>query len=106
MIFGVSYSLQREEEEAYASSQGAQGGQPSLGFAKFEEKKSNEKTRKVTTVKKFFTASSKSGQKKGNLIHLFIMRYMKCIFSFDFTVRKRLKHTCNLVVNIMMRRKG
>ncbi|XP_040194429.1 rab5 GDP/GTP exchange factor isoform X1 [Rana temporaria] len=56
--------LQREEEEAYASSQGAQGGQPSLGFAKFEEKKSNEKTRKVTTVKKFFTASSKSGQKK------------------------------------------
>ncbi|XP_018410516.1 PREDICTED: rab5 GDP/GTP exchange factor isoform X3 [Nanorana parkeri] len=56
--------LQREEEEAYASSQGAQGGQPSLGFAKFEEKKSNEKTRKVTTVKKFFTASSKSVQKK------------------------------------------
>lgn len=56
--------LQREEEEAYASIQGAQGGQPSLGFAKFEEKKSNEKTRKVTTVKKFFTASSKSVQKK------------------------------------------
>ncbi|KAM9321270.1 rab5 GDP/GTP exchange factor isoform 3-T3 [Gastrophryne carolinensis] len=56
--------LQREEEEAYASSQGAQGGQPSLGFAKFEEKKSNEKARKVTTVKKFFTASSKSAQKK------------------------------------------
>ncbi|XP_075052897.1 rab5 GDP/GTP exchange factor isoform X2 [Mixophyes fleayi] len=56
--------LQREEEEAYASSQGAQGGQTSLGFTKFEEKKSNEKTRKVTTVKKFFTASSKSVQKK------------------------------------------
>ncbi|KAM5181348.1 rab5 GDP/GTP exchange factor isoform 2-T2 [Mantella aurantiaca] len=59
--------LQREEEEAYASSQGAQGGQPSLGFAKFEEKKSNEKTRKVTTVKKFFTASSKSVQKKADM---------------------------------------
>ncbi|XP_075710374.1 rab5 GDP/GTP exchange factor isoform X1 [Rhinoderma darwinii] len=56
--------LQREEEEAYASSQGAQGGQASLGFTKFEEKKSNEKTRKVTTVKKFFKASSKSVPKK------------------------------------------
>ncbi|XP_071994339.1 rab5 GDP/GTP exchange factor isoform X1 [Engystomops pustulosus] len=56
--------LQREEEEAYASSQGAQGGQTSLGFTKFEEKKSNEKARKVTTVKKFFTASSKSVPKK------------------------------------------
>ncbi|XP_071994342.1 rab5 GDP/GTP exchange factor isoform X4 [Engystomops pustulosus] len=59
--------LQREEEEAYASSQGAQGGQTSLGFTKFEEKKSNEKARKVTTVKKFFTASSKSVPKKADM---------------------------------------
>ncbi|MEE6468878.1 hypothetical protein FKM82_008408 [Ascaphus truei] len=56
--------LQREEEAAFASSQGAQGGQSSLTFSKFEEKKSNEKTRKVTTVKKFFTASSRSQPKK------------------------------------------
>ncbi|XP_053562274.1 rab5 GDP/GTP exchange factor isoform X2 [Bombina bombina] len=57
--------LQREEEAAFASSQGAQGGQPSLtNFSKFEEKKSNEKARKVTTVKKFFTASTRSLPKK------------------------------------------
>ncbi|NXP48424.1 RABX5 factor, partial [Heliornis fulica] len=55
--------LQREEEEAYASSQSTQGAQ-SLTFSKFEEKKTNEKTRKVTTVKKFFTASSRAGAKK------------------------------------------
>nr|XP_026654590.1 rab5 GDP/GTP exchange factor [Zonotrichia albicollis] len=55
--------LQREEEEAYASSQSSQGAQ-SLTFSKFEEKKTNEKTRKVTTVKKFFTASSRAGAKK------------------------------------------
>uniref|UniRef100_A0A8C3HMM9 Rab5 GDP/GTP exchange factor n=1 Tax=Chrysemys picta bellii TaxID=8478 RepID=A0A8C3HMM9_CHRPI len=55
--------LQREEEEAYASSQSTQGAQ-SLTFSKFEEKKTNEKTRKVTTVKKFFSASSRTGAKK------------------------------------------
>ncbi|XP_045140452.1 rab5 GDP/GTP exchange factor [Echinops telfairi] len=55
--------LQREEEEAYASSQSSQGAQ-SLTFSKFEEKKTNEKTRKVTTVKKFFSASSRVGSKK------------------------------------------
>nr|XP_014437284.1 rab5 GDP/GTP exchange factor isoform X1 [Pelodiscus sinensis] len=55
--------LQREEEEAYASSQNTQGAQ-SLTFSKFEEKKTNEKTRKVTTVKKFFSASSRTGAKK------------------------------------------
>nr|XP_033778593.1 rab5 GDP/GTP exchange factor [Geotrypetes seraphini]XP_033778594.1 rab5 GDP/GTP exchange factor [Geotrypetes seraphini] len=58
--------LQREEEEAYASSQGAQGTQPSLTFSKFEEKKTNEKTRKVTTVKKFFSSSSRTVPKKEN----------------------------------------
>nr|XP_034995121.1 rab5 GDP/GTP exchange factor isoform X1 [Zootoca vivipara] len=55
--------LQREEEEAYASTQHPQGAQ-SLTFTKFEEKKTNEKSRKVTTVKKFFGASSRPGAKK------------------------------------------
>lgn len=55
--------LQREEEEAYASSQQTHGAQ-SLTFSKFEEKKTNEKSRKVTTVKKFFGASSRAGAKK------------------------------------------
>ncbi|XP_063002876.1 rab5 GDP/GTP exchange factor [Elgaria multicarinata webbii] len=55
--------LQREEEEAYASTQQPQGAQ-SLTFTKFEEKKTNEKSRKVTTVKKFFGASSRPGAKK------------------------------------------
>lgn len=59
--------LQREEEEAFASSQSSQGAQ-SLTFSKFEEKKTNEKTRKVTTVKKFFSASSRVGSKKGNFL--------------------------------------
>ncbi|XP_043386987.1 rab5 GDP/GTP exchange factor isoform X5 [Chelonia mydas] len=58
-----NFRLQREEEEAYASSQSTQGAQ-SLTFSKFEEKKTNEKTRKVTTVKKFFSASSRTGAKK------------------------------------------
>ncbi|KAJ1184853.1 hypothetical protein NDU88_001650 [Pleurodeles waltl] len=56
--------LQREEEAAFASTQGAQGGQPALGFSKFEEKKTNEKTRKVTTVKKFFSSSSSKAPPK------------------------------------------
>ncbi|XP_007485732.1 rab5 GDP/GTP exchange factor isoform X1 [Monodelphis domestica] len=55
--------LQREEEEAFASSQSSQGAQ-SLTFSKFEGKKTNEKSRKVTTVKKFFSASSRGGPKK------------------------------------------
>uniref|UniRef100_A0A4W3JK34 RAB guanine nucleotide exchange factor (GEF) 1 n=1 Tax=Callorhinchus milii TaxID=7868 RepID=A0A4W3JK34_CALMI len=59
--------LQREEEAAYASSQGA----PSLTFSKFEEKKTNETKRKVQTVKKFFSPSSRGAQKKGNYLHLF-----------------------------------
>ncbi|KAM5131207.1 rab5 GDP/GTP exchange factor isoform 1-T1 [Callospermophilus lateralis] len=58
--------LQREEEEAFASSQSSQGA-PSLTFSKFEEKKTNEKTRKVTTVKKFFSASSRVGSKKAEI---------------------------------------
>lgn len=66
----LNYRLQREEEEAFASSQSSQGAQ-SLTFSKFEEKKTNEKTRKVTTVKKFFSASSRVGSKKGNFEILF-----------------------------------
>ncbi|XP_078081075.1 rab5 GDP/GTP exchange factor isoform X2 [Mustelus asterias] len=54
--------LQREEEAAYASSQGA----PSLTFSKFEEKKTNETKRKVQTVKKFFSPSSRAAPKKGD----------------------------------------
>ncbi|XP_041053410.1 rab5 GDP/GTP exchange factor [Carcharodon carcharias] len=54
--------LQREEEAAYASSQGA----PSLTFSKFEEKKTNETKRKVQTVKKFFSTSSRAAPKKAD----------------------------------------
>lgn len=74
--------LQREEEAAYAISHGSQAqaqaqaaasqthpALPSLGpFSKFEEKKTNEKTRKVTTVKKFFSTSSSRTSKKGMTI--------------------------------------
>ncbi|XP_056140881.1 rab5 GDP/GTP exchange factor isoform X1 [Lampris incognitus] len=72
--WALAEKLQREEEAAYASSQGTQSqttpsqAQPnpaSLGpFSKFEEKKTNEKTRKVTTVKKFFSPSSRTAPKK------------------------------------------
>ncbi|KAL2095364.1 hypothetical protein ACEWY4_010083 [Coilia grayii] len=71
--WALAEKLQREEEEAaYASSQGGQS-QPSAAsqvppplapFSKFEEKKTNEKTRKVTTVKKFFSPSSRTAPKK------------------------------------------
>lgn len=67
--WALAEKLQREEEEAYASSHAAQpqssAGHASLGpFSKFEEKKTNEKTRKVTTVKKFFSPSSRTASKK------------------------------------------
>ncbi|XP_076130659.1 rab5 GDP/GTP exchange factor [Alosa pseudoharengus] len=71
--WALAEKLQREEEEAaYASNQGSQShpapptqAPPTLGpFSKFEEKKSNEKTRKVTTVKKFFSPSSRTAPKK------------------------------------------
>ncbi|XP_026228368.1 rab5 GDP/GTP exchange factor isoform X1 [Anabas testudineus] len=72
--WALAEKLQREEEAAYASSQGVQthpqstpphSGHTSLGpFSKFEEKKTNEKTRKVTTVKKFFSPSSRTAPKK------------------------------------------
>ncbi|XP_053702291.1 rab5 GDP/GTP exchange factor isoform X1 [Synchiropus splendidus] len=74
--WALAEKLQREEEAAYASSQGVQAHPQSstpqqpqshtpLGpFSKFEEKKTNEKTRKVTTVKKFFSPSSRTAPKK------------------------------------------
>uniref|UniRef100_A0A1A7XTB6 RAB guanine nucleotide exchange factor (GEF) 1 n=1 Tax=Iconisemion striatum TaxID=60296 RepID=A0A1A7XTB6_9TELE len=68
--WALAEKLQREEEAAYASSHGAHSQsatvqQASLGhFSKFEEKKTNEKTRKVTTVKKFFSPSSRTASKK------------------------------------------
>ncbi|XP_043996437.1 rab5 GDP/GTP exchange factor isoform X1 [Gambusia affinis] len=67
--WALAEKLQREEEEAYASSHVAHGpaapGHAALApFSKFEEKKTNEKTRKVTTVKKFFSPSSRTTAKK------------------------------------------
>ncbi|XP_049324489.1 rab5 GDP/GTP exchange factor isoform X3 [Astyanax mexicanus] len=71
--WALAEKLQREEEAAYASSHGSQSqspAQPSQSqsslapFSKFEEKKTNEKTRKVTTVKKFFSPSSRTAPKK------------------------------------------
>ncbi|KAM6970496.1 rab5 GDP/GTP exchange factor isoform 1-T1 [Aplochiton taeniatus] len=76
--WALAEKLQREEEAAYANIQGAQShsqaqqaqsqpNQASLAtFSKFEEKKTNEKTRKVTTVKKFFSPSSRTAPKKEN----------------------------------------
>ncbi|XP_059395786.1 rab5 GDP/GTP exchange factor-like isoform X1 [Carassius carassius] len=72
--WALAEKLQREEEAAYVSSHGSSQTQPpqshsqqSLAtFSKFEEKKTNEKTRKVTTVKKFFSPSSRTAPKKEN----------------------------------------
>lgn len=93
------FRLQREEEAAYASSQGVQShsqstppqqppGHASLGpFSKFEEKKTNEKTRKVTTVKKFFSPSSRSASKKGiiEVCALLVVRHLKGHSDFSRT---------------------
>ncbi|XP_052463961.1 rab5 GDP/GTP exchange factor-like [Carassius gibelio] len=67
--WALAEKLQREEEAAYVSSHSSPQTQPpqsnSLAtFSKFEEKKTNEKTRKVTTVKKFFRPSSRTTPKK------------------------------------------
>ncbi|XP_012736923.2 rab5 GDP/GTP exchange factor isoform X2 [Fundulus heteroclitus] len=68
--WALAEKLQREEEEAYASSHSVRDPQSAAGhaalapFSKFEEKKTNEKTRKVTTVKKFFSPSSRTSSKK------------------------------------------
>uniref|UniRef100_A0A673WGT4 RAB guanine nucleotide exchange factor (GEF) 1 n=1 Tax=Salmo trutta TaxID=8032 RepID=A0A673WGT4_SALTR len=55
--WALAEKLQKEEEAAYASL---------APFSKFEERKTNEKTRKVTTVKKFFSPSSRTAPKKEN----------------------------------------
>ncbi|KAI5614343.1 rab5 GDP/GTP exchange factor isoform X3 [Silurus asotus] len=60
----LAEKLQREEDAAYASSHVPQSQSSLTPFSKFEEKKTNEKTRKVTTVKKFFSPSSRSNTKK------------------------------------------
>ncbi|XP_076017488.1 rab5 GDP/GTP exchange factor-like [Genypterus blacodes] len=77
--WALAEKLQREEEAAaYASGHPVPSqshsqhttpqphpGHTVLGpFSKFEEKKTNEKTRKVTTVKKFFSPSSRAAPKK------------------------------------------
>ncbi|KAI7793776.1 putative rab5 GDP/GTP exchange factor, partial [Triplophysa rosa] len=70
--WALAEKLQREEEAAYVSTHSSSQtqpphshSQPSLAtFSKFEEKKTNEKTRKVTTVKKFFSPSSRTAPKK------------------------------------------
>uniref|UniRef100_A0A8C8J656 Rab5 GDP/GTP exchange factor n=1 Tax=Oncorhynchus tshawytscha TaxID=74940 RepID=A0A8C8J656_ONCTS len=69
-LFPLVYLRLQEEEAAYASIQGAQSqpqAQPQASlapFSKFEERKTNEKTCKVTTVKKFFSPSSRTAPKK------------------------------------------
>ncbi|KAI5100106.1 rab5 GDP/GTP exchange factor isoform X3 [Silurus meridionalis] len=60
----LAEKLQREEDAAYASSHVPPSQSSLTPFSKFEEKKTNEKTRKVTTVKKFFSPSSRSNTKK------------------------------------------
>ncbi|XP_048838412.1 rab5 GDP/GTP exchange factor-like [Brienomyrus brachyistius] len=59
--------LQKEEDAAAYSVQRPTPKPPSLAhFSKFEEKKTNEKARKVNTVKKFFSPSSRAASKKGS----------------------------------------
>uniref|UniRef100_A0A8C8J646 Rab5 GDP/GTP exchange factor n=1 Tax=Oncorhynchus tshawytscha TaxID=74940 RepID=A0A8C8J646_ONCTS len=73
-LFPLVYLRLQEEEAAYASIQGAQSqpqAQPQASlapFSKFEERKTNEKTCKVTTVKKFFSPSSRTAPKKGDTV--------------------------------------
>uniref|UniRef100_A0A7N9AV63 RAB guanine nucleotide exchange factor (GEF) 1 n=1 Tax=Mastacembelus armatus TaxID=205130 RepID=A0A7N9AV63_9TELE len=63
--WALAEKLQREEEASHSQSTPSHPGHTSLGpFSKFEEKKTNEKTRKVTTVKKFFSPSSRTPPKK------------------------------------------
>uniref|UniRef100_A0A8C4WYU6 RAB guanine nucleotide exchange factor (GEF) 1 n=1 Tax=Eptatretus burgeri TaxID=7764 RepID=A0A8C4WYU6_EPTBU len=61
--------LQKEEEAAYASSSSSSTTTTSrpIAFSKFEEKKTQEKARKVNTVKKFFT-TSKTPSKRSMLL--------------------------------------
>lgn len=67
--WALAARLQKEEEAAYASShqQGPQHPSSHSPFAKFEDKKTNEKSRKVTTVKKFFIPSARTPPKKDSM---------------------------------------
>uniref|UniRef100_A0A4W5RW96 RAB guanine nucleotide exchange factor (GEF) 1 n=1 Tax=Hucho hucho TaxID=62062 RepID=A0A4W5RW96_9TELE len=75
----LAEKLQKEEEAAYASMQGA-----SLApFSKFEEKKTNEKTRKVT----FFSPSSRTAPKKERVEQVMdeVEKYiMTCLYKSVF----------------------
>uniref|UniRef100_A0A3Q3BP04 RAB guanine nucleotide exchange factor (GEF) 1, like n=1 Tax=Kryptolebias marmoratus TaxID=37003 RepID=A0A3Q3BP04_KRYMA len=65
--WALAERLQREEEEAYASRHQKTQSQPQITPAnKYEERKTREKSSKVTTVTKFFTPSSKTPPRKGN----------------------------------------
>uniref|UniRef100_A0A8C3G4L9 RAB guanine nucleotide exchange factor (GEF) 1, like n=2 Tax=Cyclopterus lumpus TaxID=8103 RepID=A0A8C3G4L9_CYCLU len=64
--WALAERLQREEQEAYASRHPKAQPQPSITpFSKFEERKTKEKSSKVNTVTKFFSASTKTPSKKG-----------------------------------------
>lgn len=66
--WALAARLQKEEEAAYASShQGPQSQSSISPFTKFEDKKTNEKSRKVTTVKKFFSPSARTPPKKDSV---------------------------------------
>ncbi|XP_075956187.1 RAB guanine nucleotide exchange factor (GEF) 1, like [Anarhichas minor] len=63
--WALAERLQKEEEEAYASRHQKAQSQPTITpFSKFEERKTKEKSRKVNTVTKFFTPSTKTPSKK------------------------------------------
>ncbi|XP_017280274.1 rab5 GDP/GTP exchange factor [Kryptolebias marmoratus] len=63
--WALAERLQREEEEAYASRHQKTQSQPQITPAnKYEERKTREKSSKVTTVTKFFTPSSKTPPRK------------------------------------------
>uniref|UniRef100_A0A8C5ZNF6 A20-type domain-containing protein n=1 Tax=Marmota marmota marmota TaxID=9994 RepID=A0A8C5ZNF6_MARMA len=60
----LAEGLQQEKEENLPSSIQSSQGAPFITFSKFEEKKTNRKINKVTTVKKFFSACSRVGSKR------------------------------------------
>ncbi|KAL2095924.1 hypothetical protein ACEWY4_008072 [Coilia grayii] len=66
--WALAARLQKEEEAAYANTQhGPQSHSSISPFSKFEDKKTNEKSRKVTTVKKFFSPSARTPPKKDSM---------------------------------------
>ncbi|KAJ3589049.1 hypothetical protein NHX12_009897 [Muraenolepis orangiensis] len=65
--WALAEKLQREEEGASLAP-----------FSKFEEKKTNEKMRKVTTVKKFFSSSTRHGPQKSCSVVTFVFPSIAC----------------------------